>query len=250
MSKHSLEGKTALVTGGSRGIGAQIVRQLSMCGVKTAFTYNSSREKALELTGELHALGQTVKAIKCDNANAGEINAAFDEAFAELKTIDILVNNAGIAAQKLFCDITDSEWNEMLAVNLSAPFYFCRRAAKEMIRQKSGRIINISSMWGEVGASCEVHYSAAKAGLIGLTKALAKELAPSGITVNAVSPGAVNTDMLSSFSKEEIDALCAEIPLSRLGSCGEIADAVLFLASGEASYITGHVLSLNGGMFC
>ena len=162
--------------------------------------------------------------------------------------IDLLVCNAGIAQQKLFTDITDSDWNHMLGTNLTGVFNMCRAVIPEMVRKKEGKIINVSSMWGQTGASCEVHYSAAKAGVIGLTKALAKELAPSGITVNAVAPGVISTDMLSGFSQAELEQLRQEIPLGRLGTPQDVADAVAFLSSEGASYITGQVLAVNGGI--
>ena len=158
-----------------------------------------------------------------------------------------MVNNAGISEQKLFTDITDSDWEQMLAVHLNGAFYMTRALVPAMVHRKYGRIINIASMWGETGGSCEVHYSAAKAGLIGLTKALAKELAPSGITVNAVSPGAVETDMMRALGEEVCKSVAEETPVGRLAHPQEIADAICFLASEKAAYITGQVLSVNGG---
>ena len=160
---------------------------------------------------------------------------------------DILVNNAGIAAQKLFTDVTADEWDEMMAVHVRGAFLCCRAALPHMIRQKWGRIINIASMWGQVGASCEVPYSAAKAALIGLTKALAKEEGPSGVTVNCIAPGAVDTDMMAGFSAQDREALCEETPLCRLGTPQDIAAAAAFLASEQAGFITGQVLGVNGG---
>ena len=171
----------------------------------------------------------------------------FEKIRKEFGEIDLLVNNAGIAQQKLFTDITDSDWDKMIGTDLSGTFYACREALPYMIRQKSGKIINVSSMWGQTGASCEVHYSAAKAGVIGLTKALAKEVGPSGIMVNCVCPGVVDTDMMSSFSKEDVDALTEEIPLGRIASADDIARVISFLASDDADYITGQIIPVNGG---
>lgn len=166
---------------------------------------------------------------------------------SQLGEVDVLINNAGVSNQKLFTDITDDDWRETLGVSLDGAFYCSREALPHMIRQKSGVIINISSMWGEVGASCEVHYSAAKAGIIGLTKALAKEVAPSGIRVNCIAPGVIMTDMMKSFDEETIEELRLETPLERLGTPDDIAEAAMFLASERASFITGQVLSVNGG---
>jgi 3-oxoacyl-[acyl-carrier protein] reductase len=167
--------------------------------------------------------------------------------FSEIGAVDVLVNNAGISQQKLFTDITDEDWRRMTGVNLDGVFYCSREASREMIRKKSGSIINISSMWGQVGASCEVHYSAAKAGVIGLTKALAKELGPSNIRVNCIAPGVIDTDMMSGFDNETKNSLIDETPLLRLGTPEDIAKAVVFLAD-ENSFITGQVLGVNGGI--
>ena len=167
--------------------------------------------------------------------------------FEQAGSVDVLVNNAGVSSQKLFTDITDEEWRRTIGVNLDGVFYCCREALKSMISRKSGVIINISSMWGEVGASCEVHYSASKAGVIGLTKALAKEVGMSGIRVNSITPGVIMTDMMSDFDENTINELKSETPLNRLGTPEDIARAALFLASDEASFITGQTLGVNGG---
>jgi 3-oxoacyl-[acyl-carrier protein] reductase len=172
----------------------------------------------------------------------------FEQIRDELGEVDALVNNAGISSQKLFTDITDEEWRRTLSTNLDGAFYCSREALPHMIRQKSGVIVNVSSMWGEVGASCEVHYSAAKAGLIGLTKALAKEVAPSGVRVNCVAPGVIMTDMMKSFDERTVEELRLETPLEKLGTPENVAAAVLFLAGDDSSFITGQVLGVNGGM--
>ncbi len=239
--------KTALVTGGGRGIGCQTVRRLCLDGYNTAFCYNSSEDSAKALSSELSSLGYNVFAVRCDISSGVSVKEMFEKIRKEFGEIDLLVNNAGIAQQKLFTDITDSDWDKLIGTDLSGVFYACREALPYMIRQKSGKIINVSSMWGQVGASCEVHYSAAKAGVIGLTKALAKETGPSGITVNCVCPGVVDTDMMSSFSKEDKDALTEEIPLGRIASADDIAHVISFLASDSADYITGQIIPVNGG---
>jgi 3-oxoacyl-[acyl-carrier protein] reductase len=238
--------KTALITGGAKGIGAAVCRTLAENGFNLAINYNSSYSEACSLKKELSTL-TNVEIFKCDVSCSAQVKEMFSEINNHFGGVDILVNNAGIAQQALFTDITDSMWEKMLSTNLSGAFYCCREALPYMINQKSGKIINIASMWGEVGASVEVHYSAAKAGLIGLTKALAKEVGLSGITVNAVSPGVIETDMLSSFSEEDKACLKEETPLNRLGTVQDIAKAVGFLASDSADFITGQVVSVNGG---
>lgn len=237
--------KTAIVTGAARGIGKAIAKRLVEDGFFVAAVYNSSEKLAKELESELNP---NVKAYKCDVSDSESVNAVVRAVLKDRKTVDVLVNNAGIAQQKLFTDITDEDWSRMIGIDLSGAFYFTRAVLPSMINEKSGRIINITSMWGETGGSCEVHYSAAKAGLIGMTKALAKETGLSGICVNAVSPGVIETDMMSGFSEADKEALREEIPLSRLGSVEDVANTVAFLCSEKASYITGQVISVNGGI--
>lgn len=240
--------KIAVVTGGATGIGEAVVRTLCRDGFCVAIVYNSSDAKAQLLASELSAKGQDAYVFKADITSQKEIEELYRFIKDAVGTPEVIVNNAGIAQQKLFTDITADEWHHMIDVNLTGAFNVCRQFIPDMVRVKAGRIINISSMWGQVGASCEVHYSASKAGLIGMTKALAMELAPSGITVNCVAPGAVETKMMASFSDEDKKALCEEIPLGRLGKPEEIAEAVAFLASDKASYITGQVIAVNGGI--
>lgn len=234
--------KTVLITGGSRGIGRAMVELFSQQGYKVAFTYKNSEMLAKILAETTGAI-----AIRADSANEDEVISAVRIASERLGGIDCLVNNAAISSFSLFTDITLEVWNKTLAVNLTGAFLYSREVAREMIRRKSGRIINISSMWGVVGSSCEAHYSATKAGLIGLTKALAKELGPSGITVNAIAPGVIDTDMNAALSDEDIAALKEETPLMRIGKCEEVAKAALFLASEDASFITGEIMNLSGG---
>lgn len=238
--------KTALVTGGAKGIGSAICRTLAKDGYKIAINYNSSQNEAVDLKNELSAITE-VEIFKADVSDSKQVREMFSEIEKVFGGVDVLVNNAGIAGQMLFTDITDEMWQKMINVNLSGAFYCCREALKFMINKKSGRIINIASMWGETGASMEVHYSASKAGLIGLTKALAKEVGLSGVTVNAVSPGVIMTDMMKSFSEADIAVLKDETPLNSLGTAENVADAVSFLASEKADFITGQVISVNGG---
>ena len=238
--------KVALVTGGAKGIGSAICRSLADDGFKIAINYNNSEKEAIALKSELSQITE-VEIFKCDVSDSSAVKEMFSEISKKLGNVNVLVNNAGIAQQMLFTDITDEMWHKMLNTNLSGAFYCSREALKPMISDKNGVIINIASMWGEVGASMEVHYSAAKAGLIGLTKALAKEVGLSGVRVNAVSPGVVLTDMMSSFSESDKEILKDETPLNTLGTTENIADAVSFLVSDKAKFITGQVLSVNGG---
>ncbi len=238
--------KTALVTGGAKGIGEAICVGLAKDGYNIALNYNSSEKEALSLKEKLSTYTD-IEIFKADISDSQQVNTMFNEIEKHFGGVDILVNNAGIAQQVLFTEITDEMWQKMIGVNLTGAFNCCRRALPYMINQKNGSIVNIASMWGEVGASMEVHYSASKAGLIGLTKALAKEVGLSGITVNAVSPGVVLTDMMSQFSDEDKKILADETPMGVLGKTEDIASAVSFLVSENARFITGQVLSVNGG---
>ena len=233
---------TALITGGSRGIGAATVRAFASAGYRTAFFYRSSEAAAQALAAETGAY-----AIRCDIRDSASVTAACAEAKRLLGHIDVLVSNAGIAQQKLFTDITDDDWRAMLDTNLSGAFYASRAVLPDMISRRYGRIIIVGSIWGQVGASCEVHYSAAKAGLIGLTKALAKEVAPSGVTVNCVCPGVIETDMLSSFTPDDLAVLREETPVGRLGTPEDIARCLLWLADPKSDFITGQIIGVNGG---
>ena len=233
----------AIVTGGSRGIGAACVRAFAEAGRPAAFTYSARRDKAEALSAETGAL-----ALCADSADRDAVENAVKTARESLGAIDTVVCNAGIAQQKLFTDITPEEWQRMLDVNLSGAFLLCLLALPGMIRRKAGRILTVSSMWGQTGGSCEVHYSAAKAGLIGLTKALAKEEGPSGITVNCVAPGVIETDMMAAFTAEDKAALAEETPVGRLGTPEEVAKLLVFLAGEDAGYITGQVFGVNGGL--
>ena len=231
-----------LITGGSRGIGAACVRHFSEQGDRVVFFYRSSDAAAEALARECGA-----EAIRVDIADPIAVKDAVARAEKLLGGIDVLVNNAGVSQIKLLSDITDGDWQTVLGTNLSGAFYLCREVSRYMISQKYGRIVNVGSMWGKVGASCEVHYSASKAGLRGMTMALAKELGPSGITVNCVEPGVIETDMNAVLDDETKRQLCDETPLCRMGSADEVAHAIVFLASDNAAFITGQILGVDGG---
>jgi 3-oxoacyl-[acyl-carrier protein] reductase len=237
--------KTVIITGGSRGIGKGLVTKFAKSGYDVLFGYNRSENEAFELCGRLSNEGFKTHAIKCDVTVFKDCENLIKSAIKLFGKIDVLVNNAGIAHQKLFTEITEAEWDEMFDVNVKSVYRLCSCALPDMIRKKKGCIINISSVWGIAGASCEVHYSAAKAAVIGFTKSLAKEVGPSGIRVNSIAPGIIETDMLSGFSKEEKKALACDTPLCSLGKPEDIALAALYLA--EADFVTGQVLSPNGG---
>ena len=231
-----------LITGGTRGIGASCVEAFCAEGHSLAFIYKSNHEAANALTQKCGA-----QAICADISNAREAKDAVQKALDILGGIDVVINNAGISQIKMFCDITDEDLQKMLNTNLCSAFYVTRAALPSMVSQKWGRIINIGSMWGKVGASCEVHYSASKAGLRGMTMALSKELGPSGITVNAIEPGVIKTDMNAELDEETLRELCDATPLCRLGEPSDVADLVLFLASSRASFITGQIIGVDGG---
>ena len=239
--------KVALITGSSRGIGLAIARRLAEDGYRIALNARSCTAAVQDLLGEVSRKGIAAAFYACDVSDADAVARMRESIETELGAVDVLVNNAGVAQQKLVTDITPTEWRDMMGVHLDGTFYCCREFLPSMIRNHCGTIINISSMWGQVGASCEVHYSAAKAGVIGLTKALAKEVGPSGVRVNCVAPGVIRTDMLNGFSDEELQVLADDTPLMRLGTPEDIAETVAFLASVKASYITGQVLAPNGG---
>lgn len=239
--------KTVLVTGGAKGIGASVCRKLAQDGFDIAVCYNTSELKAQELKDELLAFNVDVEIFKADVSKSAEVFELFENFDRRFGSLYALVNNSGVAEQALFTDITDEMWKKMIDTNLSGAFYCSREAVKRMVKSKEGKIVNITSMWGQVGASMEVHYSASKAGLIGMTKALAKEVGLSGITVNAVSPGVVKTDMISEFSAIDLEALKDDTPLNKIGEPSDVANAVSFLISSGADFITGQVLGVNGG---
>ena len=232
----------AFIVGGSRGIGAAMVRLLAKEGISVAFTYAHASLEAEALARETGAL-----AIRADSANPSEREAAVKCFHDMIGIADILINNAAVSEIGLFTDLSDTAWDQMRTVNLDAPMDYTKRLLPDMISKKQGRIINITSMWGQVGASCEVAYSTTKAALIGFTKALAKEVGPSGITVNAIAPGVILTEMNAKLGQETLDALCEETPLGRLGTPEDVARTALFLIGEGGDFITGQVLSPNGG---
>lgn len=235
----------AIVTGGAKGIGRAIVENLAQKGIKVILNYNHSEEQAMKLKKELCEKGYMVETYKADVSKSKEVEKLVKFAKKTYGDIDILVNNAGIDKWQLFTDITDEDWDNMLQNNLNSVFYMTREVVKDMINKKNGCIINISSIWGITGASCEVAYSTSKAGIDGLTKALAKELAPSNIRVNSIAPGCIMTDMNKGFSKEELKEIKEQIPMGRIGKPEDIAKCVGWLIEDE--YTTGQVISPNGG---
>ena len=239
--------KVVVVTGGSRGIGAEIVKTLAKEGYSVILNYNKSEQCAKAVESELKKQDYTVDIFKADVSKKEEATAIINYAINKYGKIDVLINNAGISQSKLFTEITDDDWDNMMSNNLTSAFYCTREASKNMIHNKSGLIINISSIWGLTGSSCEVHYSAAKAGLIGFTKALAKELGPSNIRVNAIAPGIIDTDMNKDYSKGDIEGIIEEIPLERIGHPESIAKCVQWLINDD--YTTGEVISINGGWY-
>ena len=237
--------KVVLVTGGSRGIGADIVTQLAIDGYNVILNYNKSEQKAKQIQEELSNNGKSVEIFKADITKREEVKALIDFCINKYGRIDVLINNAGISQIKVFTDINDEDWNSMIQTNLTADFYTTQETVKYMINNKQGCIINISSIWGSVGASCEVHYSVAKAGLDGMTKALAKELGPSNIRVNSIAPGIINTDMNLELTDEDLNNITQEIPLQKIGYPHSITNCVKWLI--EDDYTTGQIISVNGG---
>ena len=240
-------GRSVFVTGGSRGIGRAVTRRFAAAGDRVTFTYKSRRKEAEALEAELKASGYEVMAVCADCSDeqaTGEVFRRAEEAFG---APEVLVCNAGIAASGMLQDITPQMWASMMDVSAKGCLLACQRAVSGMIRAGRGRIICISSMWGQVGASCEAAYAAAKGAVIAFAKSMAKELGPSGITVNTVAPGVIDTEMNACYSAEDLAALAEETPLMRIGRPEEVAAAVFFLASEDASFITGQTLGVNGG---
>lgn len=243
----STANKVIVVTGGSRGIGAEIVKELARMRYTVILNYNKSETCAKNVENELKNEEYAVDIFKADVSNSIEAKNLIDFAIGKYSKIDVLINNAGICQDKLFTDITDEDWQNMMNNNLNSAFYCSREAAKNMIYNKSGLIINISSIWGITGGSMEVHYSTAKAGVIGFTKALAKELGPSNIRVNAIAPGIIDTDMNKGYFEEDLESIKNEIPLGKIGTTGSVARCVKWLL--EDDYTTGEVISINGGWY-
>lgn len=244
----TLNGRTALVTGGSRGIGRAIVEALATAGARVAFTYRSSSSEAEALVDTLTGRGSEMLAIQSDAASLEEAQEVVDKVMSAWERLDILVNNAGITRDNLMLRMSEADWDAVIGTNLKAVFNFCRAAYKPMMRQRRGRIINMSSIVGVVGNAGQTNYAASKAGIIGFTKSLARELASRGVTVNVVAPGYVDTDMTTAMPEAAREAIQKAIPLGRTARPAEIGSAVLFLASDAAEYITGHVLHVDGGL--
>ncbi len=240
--------KTVLITGSSRGIGAACARAFAADRYNVVLNCRSSLDKAKALQKELNELyGCAAIVCKADVSQPEEVESLFSQAEEAFGRVDVLVNNAGISKIKVINDVTPAEWDDLFAVNTKSAYLCAKRAVSGFLQNHWGRIINISSFWGIVGASCEVPYSASKAALIGFTKSLAKELAPAGVTVNAVAPGFIDTDMNATLSDEERRAFLAEVPVSRSGTPMEVAQTVRFFASEDAGYITGQTLAVDGG---
>lgn len=240
--------KNVLITGATGGIGMAIAEDFAKRGYNTALHTFSKMDTAFFASQRMSVkYGITSVAVQADISEEAEVKNMFSVLEQNFGKIDILVNNAGVSSVMMLCDTTAEEWDRVMDINLKGAFLCTKEASKNMVHNKWGRIINISSVWGNAGASCEVAYSASKAGLVGFTKALAKELAPSGITVNAVSPGLIDTKMNAHLSEDDIKELCQEIPMGRMGAPCEVASAVLFLASDGASYITAQNITVDGG---
>jgi 3-oxoacyl-[acyl-carrier protein] reductase len=239
--------KTVIITGASGGIGSAATILFAEKGWNVVMNYYRSGEAAKLLASSLASRGYSVFPIYADVSDRSHVERMIYEAERRYGKIDALVNNAGISQQKLFTDITDSDFQKMFDVNLKGPFLCSQCVLPVMIHQKSGKIVNVSSVWGVTGASCEVHYSASKAAVIGMTKALAREVAPSGITVNCIAPGVIDTSMNKGFDEETINSLKEETPVGRLGTPDEVAKAILFFANNDSGFITGQVLGIDGG---
>ncbi len=239
--------RTIWITGASGGIGNAVARIFAAEGNQIALGYCRGKAKAQALAEDLRSAGADALAVQADVSDSAQIAQAYAQIESAFGGVDVLVCNAGIAQQKLFTDITDDDWARMIGVHATGTFLCCRAVIPHMVRKKRGRIITVSSVWGVSGASCEVHYSASKAAVIGLTKALAKELGPSGITVNCIAPGVIDTPMNACFDAQTMESLRQDTPLMRIGTPEDVANAVRFFASDQADFVTGQVLCADGG---
>ena len=240
-----MEKKIIIITGASRGIGREIAKTLAREGYTIIANYNKSEKEAQKLKKELQEENKEIDIYKANIANEEETQEMIKYVIKKYKKIDVLINNAGIDKIQLVTEVTKKDWDEIINTNLYGTFYISQQAAKNMIQNKQGKIINISSIWGQIGASMEVVYSISKAGVDGLTKALAKELGPSGIQVNSIAPGFIKTEMNSNFNEQEINEIKDEIPLQKLGECEDIAGCIKWLI--EDKYVTGQIIAINGG---
>lgn len=244
-----LNGKTALVTGASRGIGRAIALELARSGADVVVNYAGNEAAALEVVGEIEALGRASYAVKCDVSSAAEVESMIAGVLERFGKIDILVNNAGITRDNLLMRMKEQEFDDVMNTNLKGVFHCIKAVTRPMMKQRSGRIINIASVIGSIGNPGQVNYSAAKAGVVGMTKSVARELASRGITANCVAPGFIETDMTDKLNEDSRDAIVKQIPLGILGQPEQVAKAVRFLASDDASYMTGQTLHVDGGMY-
>ncbi len=238
--------KTVIISGASGGIGRCAVRSFANSGFNVFMLYNKSEEKALSLCDELTSQGKSVYACRCDITSESDVRRAVSLCQYKFNTVDVLINNAGVSEFAVLENITEQMWDRMMDVNVKGAFLLTR-AVLPLLRESVGKIINISSMWGLSGASCEVHYSASKAAIIGFTKALAKEEAPSGITVNCIAPGFIETEMNSTLSSEAVEEIIEKTPLGRSGTPEDVAGVMLFLASPASDFITGQTITVDGG---
>ena len=239
--------KTVLITGASRGIGARTARVFAENGYTVAINYCHSKLCAENLVKDITDKGGDAFVVQADVADELQVTEMVNTVLSRCGKIDVLIHNAGVAHSGLLTDLKTEDWRRMMGVHLDGAYYCCRSVIPDMVRRQRGVILTVSSMWGECGASCEVAYSAAKAGLIGFTKALAKELGPSNIRVNSVSPGVITTDMCACYDEDTMDSLRQETPLMRLGTPDDVAQMLLFLASDKASFVTGQTVGVNGG---
>jgi 3-oxoacyl-[acyl-carrier protein] reductase len=244
----NLAGKTAIITGASRGIGAEIARRFADAGAKVVVNYSGSQEKAEAVVADIQANGGEAIAVKANVADSEAVKAMVDEAMKAFGSVDILVNNAGITRDNLMMRMKDDEWDDVINTNLKGVFICTKAVTRQMMKQRAGRIINIASIVGVMGNAGQANYVAAKAGVIGLTKTTARELASRNITANAVAPGFITTDMTDKLGEDIQKTMLSQIPLGRFGKPEEVAKAALFLASEDSSYMTGQTLHLDGGM--